>query len=182
MLNDILLFYVGKSIDDKKVLYNIPPLLSQDNSKEAEEKVKSLIAKYYTASGNGKKFIDNPPLSLFEYDDITVNPEKIKGRCFVTLENDNIVEISLIKAVKGYRYSEVVEYIDLLKHLLKDLPKTKFYILIVRDRSTKEIDEGFDIFHKYVADEFLKVSTIIDITETFRLELYEIKHIDTLFS
>lgn len=182
MLNDILLFYVGKSIDDKKILRNIPPLLSQNNTREAEEKVKSLIAKYYNAVAKNIKFIDNPSSTIFEDWCSSAKLDDIKSRCFVTINNNDISEISLIKALQGYRYSEVVEYIDTLKPLLKDLHNTKFYILLIRDRSTKDMDDGFDIFHKYVADEFLKVITIIDFTDTFRLELYEIKHIDTLFS
>jgi len=181
MLEEILLLYLGKSIDDKKALYEIDKYLCKNFTEEAENIAKSLILKYYTSLSDQKKIYD----LQYKADasrDIDLEINSLPSRCFVTIDSDKVVEVSFVKAIKGYMYGDVVNYIDGIRDLLKEQKDTKFYLLLLKDKSTNNMDEGFDKFCSYISNDCLKVSAIMDITDTFRIELYKIKHTNVILS
>ncbi|MGC8925834.1 MAG: hypothetical protein ACP5LO_07405 [Calditerrivibrio sp.] len=181
MLEEILLLYFGKSIDDKKALSVIDKYICKNFTEEAENIAKSLILKHYTSLSDQKKIYD-----LQYKDDGLKKIESVINNlpscCFVTIDSDKVAEISFVKSIKGYMYGDVVNYIDGIRDLIKGLKDTKFYLLLLKDRGTNDMDEGFDKFCSYISKDCLKVSAIMDITDTFRIELYEIKHTNILLS
>ncbi|MCX8083847.1 MAG: hypothetical protein N3C60_02900 [Calditerrivibrio sp.] len=171
-MRDILLLYLGKSVDDKKELGVISFFLSTGSRSVAEEKIKSLLLKYYRSIYNDREVIEEPR-HIFNNGSAVLNDEKFIRNIFITMEGGRIGEISFVKSIDGFCYNDVVEYIKHASHLKAKMFDAKFYILVVQNRSVKYTDDGFEIFSQMILKEELKILTVLDLLDSLRISLYE---------
>lgn len=173
MIEDMMIYYIGKSVHDKRILNGIPILFSKNQLNLAEKNLKSLITKYYHHTAILISVLDNFPCFYIHF-------EKLKNNHIAVFENDRLCELIVIKAIEGYKFSDIVEFckkVEIMQSSLNYFCKTDIYSLLIRETSAQDIDNYFDIFYQFIANEKLKPAAIKDITDYHRLELYKLQHI-----